>query len=344
MTGCVHGGLPARHPRDGGSSWRRRRRRRPRQPCPRPLLRRRLHRWSSCRWSRDRRPTVLPHRAGQPHRPPVPTTTIAVPTVTRAPAAADVRGVAVSVIVDRPPTPWATVDGVAMGSRGERWSADGPPGLAGWIADRAGAARAERGHGSTRRASCVAPEVAAAMSDRSTISRTAGRCDRVRPGARPRSPTGCFDPTVGSCLRRSATTARSRRSSLTSPDAVRPVPASRRRQHHLRPRPARRCGCARAPSSTSAVIGKGLAADIVVAGALDRGATSACVGVGGDVRVGGVAPDGGWRVPLDDPTGGPAPGGDVGDRAVALRRVVTSTRSSGGGAGPGPSSTTWSSR
>lgn len=50
-------------------------------------------------------------------------------------------------------------------------------------------------------------------------------------------------------------------------------------------------------------IGKGLAADLVVDGLLARGATSACVGMGGDVRVGGPGPDAdqAWEIPVEDP-------------------------------------------
>ena len=47
-------------------------------------------------------------------------------------------------------------------------------------------------------------------------------------------------------------------------------------------------------------IGKGLAADLLAAELLARGADSVCVSVGGDVRVAGTAPTGGWRIPVDD--------------------------------------------
>lgn len=50
-------------------------------------------------------------------------------------------------------------------------------------------------------------------------------------------------------------------------------------------------------------IGKGLAADLVTARALDMGAESACLNVGGDLRVSGPTPDGhGWTVDVLDPT------------------------------------------
>jgi thiamine biosynthesis lipoprotein len=56
-------------------------------------------------------------------------------------------------------------------------------------------------------------------------------------------------------------------------------------------------------------IGKGLAADVVVDGLVARGATSVCVSVGGDLRVGGPGPhdDDAWLVPVEDPTGRRAP-------------------------------------
>jgi thiamine biosynthesis lipoprotein len=51
-------------------------------------------------------------------------------------------------------------------------------------------------------------------------------------------------------------------------------------------------------------IAKGLAADMVLADLLDAGALGACVNVGGDLRVHGVAPRrGGWVVGVDDPRG-----------------------------------------
>ena len=49
-------------------------------------------------------------------------------------------------------------------------------------------------------------------------------------------------------------------------------------------------------------IGKGLAADLVAEGLVDRGASSACVALGGDIRVAGTAPEAGWAVPVEDPS------------------------------------------
>ncbi len=51
-------------------------------------------------------------------------------------------------------------------------------------------------------------------------------------------------------------------------------------------------------------IAKGLAADLVVADLLDGGAIGACVNIGGDLRVSGVAPHhGGWLIGVDQPHG-----------------------------------------
>ena len=48
-------------------------------------------------------------------------------------------------------------------------------------------------------------------------------------------------------------------------------------------------------------IGKGLAADLVAEGLVDRGARSVLVALGGDIRLCGDRPDGGWRIPIEDP-------------------------------------------
>lgn len=48
-------------------------------------------------------------------------------------------------------------------------------------------------------------------------------------------------------------------------------------------------------------IGKGLAADLLAAEAVDAGAGAALIDLGGDVACGGLAPDGGWPVDIEDP-------------------------------------------
>jgi thiamine biosynthesis lipoprotein len=48
-------------------------------------------------------------------------------------------------------------------------------------------------------------------------------------------------------------------------------------------------------------LGKGLAADLLAEGLVLRGAASALVGLGGDLRAAGEPPAGGWQVPVLDP-------------------------------------------
>jgi len=48
-------------------------------------------------------------------------------------------------------------------------------------------------------------------------------------------------------------------------------------------------------------IGKGLAADLVATSLIADGATGALVNIGGDVRVAGTTPPGGWRIDVDLP-------------------------------------------
>jgi len=48
-------------------------------------------------------------------------------------------------------------------------------------------------------------------------------------------------------------------------------------------------------------LGKGLAADLVARGLVERGARSALVSLGGDMRARGEAPDGRWMIPVEHP-------------------------------------------
>jgi thiamine biosynthesis lipoprotein len=53
-------------------------------------------------------------------------------------------------------------------------------------------------------------------------------------------------------------------------------------------------------------IAKGYAADLLCAQLREGGATGVCVNVGGDLRVGGTAPQGGWAIAVPHPHGGQA--------------------------------------
>jgi thiamine biosynthesis lipoprotein len=48
-------------------------------------------------------------------------------------------------------------------------------------------------------------------------------------------------------------------------------------------------------------VGKGLAADLVSRGLVDRGARTALVSLGGDMRARGEPPEGAWRIPVEHP-------------------------------------------
>ncbi|MEQ1785708.1 MAG: FAD:protein FMN transferase, partial [Acidimicrobiales bacterium] len=82
---------------------------------------------------------------------------------------------------------------------------------------------------------------------------------------------------------------------------------------------------ARAPEGTEldlGGLGKGLAADWVTEGLVERGAAAALVGLGGDIRTAGTVPDGGWVIPVLDPFAGEVVWRE---EVLAAEAVVTST-------------------
>jgi thiamine biosynthesis lipoprotein len=71
-------------------------------------------------------------------------------------------------------------------------------------------------------------------------------------------------------------------------------------------------------------VGKGLAADVVAEGLVDRGARTACISLGGDIRVCGDPPEPtGWRIPVEDPF---VDGRTLFEYPLAEGAIVTSTR------------------
>lgn len=74
-------------------------------------------------------------------------------------------------------------------------------------------------------------------------------------------------------------------------------------------------------------LGKGLAADLIATQLIDAGAIACCVSLGGDVRVAGQAPEGGWRIPVERPdrTALGAPGPTWFDATLGHGAIVTST-------------------
>jgi FAD:protein FMN transferase len=74
-------------------------------------------------------------------------------------------------------------------------------------------------------------------------------------------------------------------------------------------------------------IGKGLAADLVVADLLAHGAAGTCVNVGGDLRVEGISPRGGtWTIDIASPDPAAVPIGKVGVRCGALATSTVARR------------------
>jgi thiamine biosynthesis lipoprotein len=70
-------------------------------------------------------------------------------------------------------------------------------------------------------------------------------------------------------------------------------------------------------------LGKGLAADLVATGLVERGAFGACVSLGGDVRVAGHPPSGtAWSIPIEDPLDESR---TICTRALVGQAIVTST-------------------
>lgn len=70
-------------------------------------------------------------------------------------------------------------------------------------------------------------------------------------------------------------------------------------------------------------LGKGLAADRVAGGLVDRGARTALISLGGDLRAAGDPPDGGWSVPVEHPL---VPGSVAFDGRLGSGALVTTTR------------------
>jgi thiamine biosynthesis lipoprotein len=113
---------------------------------------------------------------------------------------------------------------------------------------------------------------------------------------------GLFDPTVRRSLEEIGYDRTFREVAPTGPALV------------IEPRPTRGCDGVNVDREHSTVrlpegveldlggVGKGLAADLVATGLVERGAAGACVGLGGDVRVAGSPVDGNiWQIRVEHP-------------------------------------------
>jgi thiamine biosynthesis lipoprotein len=70
-------------------------------------------------------------------------------------------------------------------------------------------------------------------------------------------------------------------------------------------------------------LGKGLAADRLAEGLVDRGARTALISLGGDIRAAGEPPDGAWSVPVEDPL---TEGRIAYEHRLASGALITTTR------------------
>lgn len=133
---------------------------------------------------------------------------------------------------------------------------------------------------------------------------------------------GLFDPTIA---RRLAQFGYDRTFRSVSPSAAGPVnPTASVGLQHVRFDEDRQSICVPpAMGIDLGGIGKGLAADIVTAQALARGATSVCLSLGGDIRVRGPGPDADatWRLEIQHP----ADGRVLGAFALSDEALVQST-------------------
>ena len=208
----------------------------------------------------------------------------------------------------------------AMGSSARIIIGDGPPGLGSWALGEL--ARLERCWSRFDPASelCALNASPATVVEVSPTLMVALRAaDRLW-----RETGGRFDPTV-----LDAVVAAGYDVTFTAMSVRQPEPAPT-----LRPAPG--FGAVAVDPSAAVVVrrpgvridlgglGKGLAADLVAVGLVDRGALGACVSLGGDVRAAGTSLDGEpWSIPVEDPF----------DESVVARHVpledaavVTSTR------------------
>ncbi|MCU1378488.1 MAG: thiamine biosynthesis lipoprotein ApbE [Acidimicrobiales bacterium] len=115
-----------------------------------------------------------------------------------------------------------------------------------------------------------------------------------------RATGGAFDPTVLDALERAGYDRTFELVSSSSEPVPFPAPAPGFGLLEI----DYEAGAVRAPDGVTidlSGIGKGLAADLVAEGLVERGAVSALVSVGGDIRTAGTPPEDGWRIPVEDP-------------------------------------------
>jgi FAD:protein FMN transferase len=196
------------------------------------------------------------------------------------------------------PTYWVARTRRAMGSVADLVVGDAPLGLVDWAFEEI--ERLEQSWSRFRDTSDLSILNASPGRDVEVSPRLWGaltRCDVLW-----RATDGAFDPTILAALEgwgydRSFEAVRAESTDRSAPSGAR-VPGWSLVRLDTEACTARLVGGVRIDLGG---IGKGLAADLIATGLVDRGATSACVALGGDVRVAGQPPtDGGWSVPVEN--------------------------------------------
>ena len=196
------------------------------------------------------------------------------------------------------PTYWVAHTRRAMGSVVQLVVGDAPPGVVDWAFDEI--ERLEQSWSRFRDTSDLSILNASPGRDIEVSPRlwsALTRCDELW-----RATYGAFDPTILEALEewgydRSFETVRAGNADRSAPSRAR-VPGWSLVRLDTEARTVRLTGGVRIDLGG---IGKGLAADLIAMGLVDRGAASACVALGGDVRVAGQSPtDSGWSVPVED--------------------------------------------
>jgi thiamine biosynthesis lipoprotein len=196
------------------------------------------------------------------------------------------------------PTYWVAHARKAMGSVAQLVVGDAPPGVVDWAFEEI--ERLEQSWSRFRDTSELSilnasPGRAVEVSPRLWSALT--RCEELW-----RATHGAFDPTILEALEewgydRSFEVVRAANAARSAPSSAR-VPGWSLVRLDTEARTVRLMGGVRIDLGG---IGKGLAADLVATGLVDRGAASACVALGGDIRVAGRSPeDPGWSVPVED--------------------------------------------
>jgi FAD:protein FMN transferase len=215
-----------------------------------------------------------------------------------APASASVvHGIAMPLTLNLDAGYWTEHRAYAMGSHAHLVVGDAPPGLARWALGELD--RLEQCWSRFRSDSELA-RLHARPGEWTPVSTTMMRALTCA-GALSRATDGRFDPTIRAALEQNGYD----RSFELVPPSEPATQVGERAPGFGQVQIDREGARVRLPAGVRVDlggVGKGLAADIVASGLVDRGARSALVSLGGDMRAYGEPPsDGAWHIPVEDP-------------------------------------------